>query len=522
MPKSSRLCWLMALSAMAVFSASLAVGCEGLFTDLEDIEPRCDTDGDGEFGGGVGSQADPYRICTAEHIHSIGDRTGHLDDHFRLLADIDFGGEKLEPIEFGNDGFEGTFDGWGHSIANVELAPPEDEPLQPVGLFRMTEEAATIQNLQFENVTSSGALSVGTLVGLHRGTIEDVSVTGDVSGALGIGAIAGALEGADASIRNSSVDADVSATSFAGGITGTNQGTIEDVTVSGSVSATGDEMGGGGQLPAIRTTGGAVATNDHRLENVVVDADVFASGPLTQDQTEIVTVGGVAGVNAGEIVTSRAGGDVESSSDEPLDATGLGAVGGLVGSNEGRIDRSVATGSIQLQRQMGGDDPFVRYLAGGLVGRNTGELTDCAATGATEATVDGVVSQLLAEPTAAAALVGEHGEDEDWDDENDNDDELDPPDVDLTITNCYGAGPVADAQQRGGLIAHLGDGNPSVNNSYWDIDTTGVDADKDSGQIGTDLSTEDFEHEGNFTGWDFASTWQIGEAADGEQRPVLQ
>jgi len=42
----------------------------------------------GKYGGGSGTEEDPYLIYTAEHLNQIGWNDSDLDEHFLLMADI--------------------------------------------------------------------------------------------------------------------------------------------------------------------------------------------------------------------------------------------------------------------------------------------------------------------------------------------------------------------------------------------------------------------------------------------------
>jgi hypothetical protein len=82
------------------------------------------------YGGGSGTEGDPFRISTAEHMQAMGANPFHWDKHFRLLADIDlspYTGEQFNMIGLhcwnGFDiAFTGVFDGDGHSISHFNYA----------------------------------------------------------------------------------------------------------------------------------------------------------------------------------------------------------------------------------------------------------------------------------------------------------------------------------------------------------------------------------------------------------------
>ena len=128
------------------------------------------------FGGGDGSQWNPYRIETAQHLANLAymvtdDNTEYSGKYFVLTNDITLnddvindegtGLKKAEssyklwtPIgEYGytaDDDFMGTFDGQGHTISGM-VCISEDGKRDYMGLFG-TSDKATIKNL---NITDS-------------------------------------------------------------------------------------------------------------------------------------------------------------------------------------------------------------------------------------------------------------------------------------------------------------------------------------------------------------------------------
>ena len=106
-----------------------------------------------------------------------------------LTADIDADGAAISiPV------FLGSFDGQGHKITGLRLT----ESNSTYGLFSQIESGAGIKNLTVEGeVTPSGTQSVvGGLVGENRGTIENCSFSGIVTGSGHVGGIAGTNSGA--------------------------------------------------------------------------------------------------------------------------------------------------------------------------------------------------------------------------------------------------------------------------------------------------------------------------------------
>jgi hypothetical protein len=81
---------------------------------------------DSGFGGGSGTQADPYRITSADQLQRIANS---LSGHFVLLNDIDVscsagwdGGKGFRPIGNNAMPFSGVFNGNGHRITGLRIA----------------------------------------------------------------------------------------------------------------------------------------------------------------------------------------------------------------------------------------------------------------------------------------------------------------------------------------------------------------------------------------------------------------
>ena len=139
------------------------------------------------YGGGSGTESDPYLISTPEHLIYFNEevtkkKVNTSGVYYQLTDDIDFSGYDTDsddtngnfsPIgyskSFGDRNyFKGTFDGNGHTISNIEIILPNQDY---VGFFGYID-SATIQNLGLENIRVEGNRNVGGLVGeQHYGSI---------------------------------------------------------------------------------------------------------------------------------------------------------------------------------------------------------------------------------------------------------------------------------------------------------------------------------------------------------------
>ena len=135
-----------------------------------------------------------------------------------LTADIDLTGKDWTPIgtSFRNK-YTGTFDGGGHTIKGLTVTTND----QFVGLFGSIGYAGTVKNVMMEDVqiTSNRSLDfAGGVAGYSDGTIENCSVSGSVSGTVYVGGVVGAQW--EGSITGCSSSATVKGTVEVGGVAG--------------------------------------------------------------------------------------------------------------------------------------------------------------------------------------------------------------------------------------------------------------------------------------------------------------
>ena len=139
-----------------------------------------------------------------------------------LTADIDLTGKNWTPIgtSFRNK-YTGTFDGGGHTIKGLTVTTND----QFVGLFGSIGNAGPVKNVMMEGVQitknhSSGF--AGGVAGYSDGTIENCSVSGSVSGTVYVGGVVGAQW--EGSITGCSSSATVKGMVHVGGVVGQTNG----------------------------------------------------------------------------------------------------------------------------------------------------------------------------------------------------------------------------------------------------------------------------------------------------------
>ena len=150
---------------------------------------------------------------------------GKNDINITLDTDIDLTGKDWTPIgtSFGNS-YTGTFDGGGHTITGLTVTTNDEY----AGLFGCLGNAGTVKNVVMDGIQitcNHGSGCAGGVVGFSRGTIENCSVSGSVSGTVYVGGVVGAQWGGF--ITGCSSSATVKGTVDVGGVVGqTNSGVI--------------------------------------------------------------------------------------------------------------------------------------------------------------------------------------------------------------------------------------------------------------------------------------------------------
>ncbi|RXZ83770.1 hypothetical protein EBB07_05145 [Paenibacillaceae bacterium] len=165
-------------------------------------------------GAGAGTANDPYQVATADQLNEV---RNNLTAHYIQTADIDLGAyqgaNSWIPIGNYEDWFYGSFDGRQHKITNLVIS---QNNANPVGLFGFIYTGSSLSNVILENVSVTGVVSVGSLVGDSMGTIKNSSSTGQVQGSDQVGGLVGQLRGP---LTNSYSRASVSG-DYAGGLIG--------------------------------------------------------------------------------------------------------------------------------------------------------------------------------------------------------------------------------------------------------------------------------------------------------------
>ena len=232
-----------------------------------------------------------YTVTSADGLMNIAKLVngGKSDINITLDTDIDLTGKDWTPIGTDYDNsYKGTFDGGGHTITGLTFTTNDEF----AGLFGWLNRAGTVKNVVMEGVqiTSNQIYggSIGGVVGYGWGTIENCSVSGSVSGTVYVGGVVGAQIG--------------------GSITGCSS----SATVKGMV----DVGGVAGQTNSSATLTACYATGNVTLEIA---------------PKKNIAGGGLVGMNAGSrgLLACYATGNVTSTGS----STGQVHIGGFLGNN---------------------------------------------------------------------------------------------------------------------------------------------------------------------------------------------
>ena len=165
-----------------------------------------------------------YTVYNADGLLNVAELVngGKSDINITLDTDIDLTGKNWTPIgtSFSNK-YTGTFDGGGHTIKGLTVTTND----QFVGLFGSIGYAGTVKNVMMEDVQITSNRSsgfAGGVAGYSDGTIENCSVSGSVSGTVYVGGVVGAQW--NGSITGCSSSATVKGTVYVGGVAGQTNG----------------------------------------------------------------------------------------------------------------------------------------------------------------------------------------------------------------------------------------------------------------------------------------------------------
>ena len=315
-----------------------------------------------------------YTVTTADGLKNVAklvNEEGKTDINITLDTDLTLTGEWT-PIGTESQPYTGTFNGKDKTITGLTV---NQEGTNYVGLIGYLGSGGKVQNVVLEGVqitsdNSSGY--AGGVAGDSWGTIENCSVSGSVSGTTFVGGVVGSQWGGSITGCNSS--ATVKGVIFAGGIAGeTNSGaSLTGCYATGEVTVENDGTNNSHAGGVVGYNGGGTLTA------------CYATGSVTGSGSGTIYVGGVTGSNNLGILTAcyHAKGDVSGPT---------GTTGGVAGRN---FKGSMSGGGIITACYWGGN------------GQEQGIGEDQVGTGGTTQVTDGLWQNALAHMNAALSGKG--------------------------------------------------------------------------------------------------------------------
>ena len=299
-----------------------------------------------------------YTVTSAEGLKAVADiaNNGNLGINITLTENINLTDMDWTPIGIDyNHQYTGTFNGGGHTITGLTVTGSD----QYVGLFGHIGSGGTVKDVTLEEVkieSNNDMSAVGGVAGRSYGTLENCSVSGSVS-VSGTNSIAGGVVGyqTGGSITGCSSSATVNAGGVAGGVVGlTDSGaTLTACYATGDVTL--ESINSGGNF-----VGGVVGSNTSCTLKAC-----YAWGSVTGSGSGTIYVGGITGTNDEGTLTAcyHANGTVSGPA---------GTTGGVTGRNYKFFNDPVITACYWGSNP----DTGIGYNEGGSTTIETTKVTD--------------------------------------------------------------------------------------------------------------------------------------------------
>lgn len=289
---------------------------------------------------GSGTQADPYRIYTADDLQGV-----YKQGYYKMMNDVNLTAwiNNNSPAEgwkaIGKSGVTAIhFDGGGHKVSGLWTNNDHDNN----GLFSNLP-SGSISHLTVETATGKkvkGNDYTGILVGrIQNATLQDITVKGNAEGTAHTGGIAGAIEQCE--VKNVAYEGSVASATdnaYIGGLAGMAEG--------GSFASC-------KAVATINATGANAIAGAFLGQSSAAVSECMASGSVVANTQDGAYAAGLVGINKEE-------GAISDSYAKASAASSLYAAG-LVAYNYGNVAHCYATGNVQSKN-----------YGAGLVGYNDG------------------------------------------------------------------------------------------------------------------------------------------------------
>ena len=231
-------------------------------------------------------------ITTADELMYIGTDIQTMRASYVLMNDIEV--SKWQPI-----GFSGVFDGNGHTITITSMADT---------LHATTEKQ--LRTIGISNYYIDIPICYVGLFSTLKGTVKNLRVEGEISIETLHTSVTASMNGATFTIKTIN---DNQSSVIAGGITGVNNGRIQNCISNLNINIAGNKK-------------------------TILVSNIWSRDPLIGIRS--VSIGGIAGINNKVILNCCVFGDIISMGD------GTKHLGGITGDNSGNIFFSYTLGSV--------------------------------------------------------------------------------------------------------------------------------------------------------------------------------
>ena len=304
------------------------------------------------FAGGSGTAADPYQIATVDQLVTFRDTVNRGNSFagktITLTSDLDISALEWTPIGASirkssgvnatSTPFTGTFDGAGHEVRGLTIAPTAQSSHGAdycLGFFGAVL-GGTVSNLKLTDasITDPANEIAGAAVGLlgEGGTVSGVEVTGALSTKCGTGGVVGRMtaRGTISHCTNNATVTISGGSGNCGGIVGaayyTPEGasmTIEDCTNHGTITGLNDTGG----IASLCCAFVSNCTNDG-----IVKGNGYATGGIAGELKNYGGIIAATGEGVGGIVgVLYSAGTVTGNENLAATLSGTQFIGGIVG-----------------------------------------------------------------------------------------------------------------------------------------------------------------------------------------------
>jgi len=134
------------------------------------------------FGGGSGTETDPYLIATTDDMDALASQVNGGNSfsgtYFKMTADLDYTGKGYSIIGNYDNRFCGSFNGDDHTISNVTLSGDGNYK----GVFGVVGSGGTVKNLTLDQSSISGKSEIGGIAGyIENATISNCINQGSIT-----------------------------------------------------------------------------------------------------------------------------------------------------------------------------------------------------------------------------------------------------------------------------------------------------------------------------------------------------